>query len=117
MQNRVYMATNEEYQALIKALSSECEFLHEQIKQKNSVGYKKIAKTGRKKGKMAFSDKAKSTKYINDFMKEKYDRIVIIRPKGQKETLKKLATENGVSVNEFINGIINAYMVDHDIKL
>ena len=45
-------------------------------------------------------------KYINEFIKEKYDRINLTVPKGQKEMLKEYARAKGMSVNEFINSLI-----------
>lgn len=48
------------------------------------------------------------TKYINDFMREKYDRIGLMVPKGQKEVIKEHAKSKGMSVNEFINSLIRA---------
>lgn len=48
------------------------------------------------------------TKYINDFMKEKYDRIGLMVPKGQKEIIKERAKNKNMSVNEFINSLIRA---------
>ena len=48
------------------------------------------------------------TKYINEFMKEKYDRIGLMIPKGQKEIIKAYAKSKNMSVNEFINSLIRA---------
>ncbi len=48
------------------------------------------------------------TKYINEFMKEKYDRIGLMVPKGQKEIIKAYAKSKNMSVNEFINSLIRA---------
>ena len=46
------------------------------------------------------------TKYINEFMKEKYDRIGLVVPKGRKEIIKEYAKSKKMSVNEFINSLI-----------
>ena len=48
------------------------------------------------------------TKYINEFMKEKYDRIGLMVPKGQKEIIKAYAKSKNMSLNEFINSLIRA---------
>ena len=48
------------------------------------------------------------TKYINEFMKEKYDRIGLMVPKGQKEIIKAYAKSKNMSVNEYINSLIRA---------
>ncbi len=45
--------------------------------------------------------------YQNNYIKEKYDRINLILPKGRKEAIKKRAMEAGKSVNEYINDLIN----------
>lgn len=50
--------------------------------------------------------KFNETEYKNRFIKEKYDRINLTVPKGQKEMLKKVAAEAGESVNEYINRAI-----------
>ena len=46
------------------------------------------------------------SKYINDFIKEKYDRINLTVPAGMKATIKSWAAQEGKSVNEYINGLI-----------
>ena len=45
--------------------------------------------------------------YQNDYIKEKYDRINLIVPKGRKEEIKKKAAVAGKSVNEYINSLID----------
>ena len=46
--------------------------------------------------------------YINSYQKEKYDRITIIRPKGEKEKLTELAREKGYkTLTEFINACVD----------
>lgn len=66
---------------------------------------------------MAYADKTKNAKYINDFMRDKYDRIAVMRPKGQREQLKDLAKEQGMSLNEFINSMIDAYLRQNNLQL
>ena len=46
------------------------------------------------------------TKYKNQHIKEHYDRINLIVPRGQKENIKRIAEEMGMSVNEYINTLI-----------
>ena len=47
--------------------------------------------------------------YINNYQKEKYDRITIIRPKGEKEKLSGIAKEKGYkNLTEFINAAVNS---------
>ena len=45
-------------------------------------------------------------KAVNKYMREKYDRIAITTPKGQKETIQAHAAAQGESVNGFINRAI-----------
>ena len=46
--------------------------------------------------------------YINNYQKEKYDRITIIRAKGEKEKLTELAREKGYkNLTDFINTCID----------
>lgn len=46
--------------------------------------------------------------YINQYQKEKYDRITILRKAGEKERLTNIAKEKGFrSVTEFINQCID----------
>ena len=67
-------------------------------------------------GVMAFDQ----TKYINDFAKEKYDRIAFQVPKGKREILKTLAKERNitddrgkVSVNRLIvEALEQTYKID-----
>ena len=46
------------------------------------------------------------TTYKNQHIKEHYDRINLIVPKGQKENIKRIAEEMGMSVNEYICTLI-----------
>jgi hypothetical protein len=46
--------------------------------------------------------------YINNYQKEKYDRITILRKKGEKERISGIAKERGYrSLNEFVNHCID----------
>lgn len=52
-----------------------------------------------------------ATKYKNDFQKEKYDRIIVNVPKGQKEIIDKIAKKQGYkSLNAFVVDAINSKM-------
>lgn len=48
--------------------------------------------------------------YQNKFINEKYDRINLTVPKGEKEIIKEKAAEAGESVNEYINKAIRQRM-------
>lgn len=46
--------------------------------------------------------------YINQYQKEKYDRITILRKAGEKERLTNISKEKGYrTVTEFINACID----------
>ncbi len=52
--------------------------------------------------------KKKAYDYINKYQKENYDRITILRKRGEKERLTQLAKSNGYrNVTEFINACID----------
>ena len=53
-------------------------------------------------------EKISATKYKNDFQKEKYDRIIVNVPKGQRDVIKDKATQLGYkSLNSFVVEAIN----------
>lgn len=56
---------------------------------------------------MAFADSRQGQEYINSYMRENYDRITILRTKGDKERLDQIAKDRGVSRNELINWCID----------
>ena len=49
-------------------------------------------------------------KYQNQFINEKYDRINLTVPNGDKAVIKKRAAAAGESVNEYINQAIKQRM-------
>ena len=51
-----------------------------------------------------------ASKYRNDFIKQNYDRVNLTLPKGKKEQVKAAAAAAGMSLNEFINAAVDAYM-------
>ncbi len=50
--------------------------------------------------------------YQNSYNKEKYDRISLMLPKGEKDRIKTAASAAGESVNEYINKAIKQ-RIDH----
>ena len=50
--------------------------------------------------------------YQTSYNKEKYDRISLMLPKGEKDRIKTAAVAAGESVNEFINKAIKQ-RIDH----
>lgn len=56
-------------------------------------------------------EKFDATKYKNDFQKEKYDRIIVNVPKGQKEVIDAVAKSRGYkSLNAFVVDAIHDKM-------
>lgn len=51
-----------------------------------------------------------STKAQNKYIAKAYDRINLTMPKGKKEAVQAHATQNGESVNAFINRAIDEAM-------
>ena len=45
--------------------------------------------------------------YINKYIKEKYDRINLTMKAGKKEKIESAASKRGMSVNEYINCLID----------
>lgn len=57
------------------------------------------------------TNKFDATKYKNDFQKEKYDRIIVNVPKGQKSLIDVEAKKQGYkSLNAFVVDAINDKM-------
>lgn len=57
------------------------------------------------------NEKFDATKYKNDFQKEKYDRIIVNVPKGQKQLIDDKAKELGYkSLNSFVVDAISEKM-------
>lgn len=53
-------------------------------------------------------NKFDATKYKNEFQKEKYDRIIVNVPKGQKSIIDECARKKGYkSLNSFVVDAIN----------
>ena len=53
---------------------------------------------------------ATSTKYKNDFINKAYDRVNLTLPKGMKEEVRKHAESKGLSLNGYINKLIEQDM-------
>ena len=56
---------------------------------------------------MAFADKQREIEYVNQFKREHYDRITILRTKGDKDKLDKIASDRGLNRSELINWCID----------
>ena len=55
--------------------------------------------------------------YANEYTKKNYDRITILRKKGDKQKLKKLADNRNISITEFINLCIDEKLKRMKIEL
>ena len=51
---------------------------------------------------MAFTDKQAAFKYVNQYQKEKYDRITVMAEKGKKEQYQAVAKLKGMSLSAFV---------------
>ncbi len=55
--------------------------------------------------------------YINDYQKEKYDRITILRKTGDKEYINNIAKEHGYrTITEFINSCIDDRLDNYGLR-
>lgn len=63
-------------------------------------------------------DKKKAVyNYINDYQKEKYDRITILRKTGDKEYINNIAKEHGYrNITEFINSCIDDRLANYGLR-
>lgn len=60
---------------------------------------------------MAYKNKADAIAYQNKFIAQKYDRVNLTLPQGQKAVIQSHAEQfDGGSVNKFINRAINEQM-------
>lgn len=53
-------------------------------------------------------------KAVNKYMKNNYDRINLVMPKGKKEVIQSHAAQRGESVNAYINRAIDKAMSEDD---
>ena len=59
---------------------------------------------------MAYKSKEDAMKYNNQYNRQKYDRIALMVPKGQKEQIQAAASRQGQSLNAYIIGAVNERM-------
>ena len=64
---------------------------------------------------MAFTEREAAFRYINNYQKEKYDRITILVQKGRKEAIQNNAKAHGMSTSEYIVACIDEYERGNDI--
>ncbi len=62
---------------------------------------------------MAFADKKAAFAYINEYQKEKYDRITVMASKGKKVEYQTAAKEAGMSLSAFIEMCVDE-KISHD---
>jgi predicted HicB family RNase H-like nuclease len=53
-------------------------------------------------------------KAVNKYMKSNYDRVNLVMPKGKKDIIQAHATQQGESVNAYINRAIDEAMQRDD---
>lgn len=53
-------------------------------------------------------------KAVNKYMKSNYDRVNLVMPKGKKDVIQAHATQQGESVNAYINRAIDEAMQRDD---
>ena len=53
-------------------------------------------------------------KAVNKYMKNKYDRVNLVMPKGKKDIIQAHAAQQGESVNAYINRAIDEAMQRDD---
>jgi preprotein translocase subunit Sss1 len=56
---------------------------------------------------MAFIDKKAAFDYVNQYQKEKYDRITVMAVKGKKEEYQAAAKLKGMSLSAFIMSCVD----------
>lgn len=66
---------------------------------------------------MAYSEKQAAYKYINDYQRQKYDRITILRKSGEKKRLEEIAKRKGLNLTSFINACIDEKLKRYGIEL
>lgn len=59
---------------------------------------------------MSEAKKRANKKWNDENLKERYDRIQVVVPKGKKEKIQSAAKESGESVNAYINRAIDLLM-------
>lgn len=55
-------------------------------------------------------NKQEQIRYMNQYNKDKYDRISLMAPKGHKEKIKEAANAENMSMNEYIMSAITSKM-------
>lgn len=55
--------------------------------------------------------------YVNEYQRQKYDRITILRPAGEKAKIDAIAKEKGMSTTQFINSCIDEKLKRMKVEL
>lgn len=61
---------------------------------------------------MAFTDKKAAFDYVNNYQKEKYDRITVMADKGKKAEYQTAAKLKGLSLSAFIMACVDEKIKD-----
>lgn len=65
---------------------------------------------------MAFADKKAAFAYVNEYQKEKYDRITVMAGKGKKEKYQTAAKAAGMSLSAFIEMCVDEKIIKGQFK-
>lgn len=66
---------------------------------------------------MAFQDKKNAYNYVNEYTRKNYDRIQVIRKRGEKEKLTAIAAARGLSLSAFVNMCIDEKLKRSGIEI
>ena len=66
---------------------------------------------------MAYADKKQEIKYMTNYMRDNYDRVQILRTKGDKAKLKSIAESRGTSMTIMLNTIIDEWLAENGYSL
>lgn len=75
------------------------------------ISWNQDVKKGEKMSKSISGD-FNQNEYINNYIKEKYDRINLTVPAGEKAIIKKRAEKQGKSANEYIR-----FLIEKDLEI
>lgn len=79
----------------------------EEGNDQEELTFDELQRRQRTGGGIQMSEEFNQIAYQNDYIKQKYDRINLTVPKGRKEEIKKKAEAQGMSVNQYINKLLD----------
>ncbi len=66
---------------------------------------------------MAFTDKQAAFRYVNEYQKQKYDRITVMADKGKKEQYQAAAKLRGMSLSAFVMQCVDDKIAEMQNKI